>query len=31
VKDTRRKRVQWIEIYVQSLEADRARVYLQAF
>lgn len=29
--DTRRARVQWIEIYVQSLEPDRARVYLQAF
>ncbi|MEV8462625.1 MULTISPECIES: hypothetical protein [Streptomyces] len=31
VDDTRRTRVQWIEIYVQSLQPDRARVYLQAF
>ncbi|GGZ90686.1 hypothetical protein ACFOOM_05155 [Streptomyces echinoruber] len=31
VNDARRKRVQWIEIYVQPLKADRARVYLQAF
>lgn len=29
--DARRARVQWIEIYVQSLAPDRARVYLQAF
>ncbi|MGW6270389.1 hypothetical protein [Streptomyces sp. NPDC055060] len=26
-----RKKVQWIEIHVQALKTDRARVYLQAF
>jgi hypothetical protein len=31
VNDTRRKKVQWIEIYVQPLKGDQARVYLQAF
>ncbi|MFE0730385.1 hypothetical protein ACFW2X_19450 [Streptomyces antibioticus] len=31
VKDGRRSKVQWIDIYVQTLKADRARVYLQAF
>jgi hypothetical protein len=31
VKDDRRKKVQWIDIYVQTLKADKARVYLQAF
>jgi hypothetical protein len=31
VNDDRRKKVQWIEIHVQTLQSDRARVYLQAF
>ncbi|MFC9281050.1 hypothetical protein [Streptomyces collinus] len=31
VKDGRRKKVQWIDIYVQALKGDRARVYLKAF
>ncbi|MEU6679180.1 hypothetical protein [Streptomyces sp. NPDC046925] len=31
VKDEHRKKVQWIEIHVQALGSDRARVYLQAF
>lgn len=31
VHDDRRKQVQWIEIYIQPLAADRARIYLQAF
>lgn len=31
VNDDRRKKVQWIDIYVQTLDASRARVYLQAF
>ncbi|MGW4272721.1 hypothetical protein ACWEGQ_10230 [Streptomyces seoulensis] len=31
VKDDRRKNVQWIDIYVQALEDDQARVYLKAF
>ncbi|MFD3476364.1 hypothetical protein [Streptomyces sp. NPDC058695] len=31
VKDYRRKKVQWIDLYVQSLKAEQARVYLQAF
>ncbi len=31
VKDDRRKKVQWIDIYVQALEGHRARVYLKAF
>jgi len=31
VKDDRRKKMQWIEIYVETLQADRTRVYLQAF
>ncbi|MFI6058536.1 hypothetical protein [Streptomyces sp. NPDC051286] len=31
VKDDRRKKVQWIDIYVQAFKADQARVYLQAF
>ncbi|MGV9880639.1 hypothetical protein [Streptomyces sp. NPDC003006] len=29
--DDRREKVQWIEIFVQTLGSDRARVYLQAF
>ncbi|MEW2485889.1 hypothetical protein [Streptomyces sp. NPDC048411] len=31
VKDDRRKKVQWIDIYVQAFKDDQARVYLQAF
>ncbi|MFH8560437.1 hypothetical protein [Streptomyces sp. NPDC017988] len=31
VNDGRRDKVQWIEIYVQTLTSERARVYLQAF
>ncbi|MEU4045368.1 hypothetical protein ACK389_33490 [Streptomyces antibioticus] len=31
VGDERRSKMQWIEVYVQTLEADRVRVYLQAF
>ncbi|WP_312038361.1 hypothetical protein [Streptomyces galbus] len=31
VKDDRRRKVQWIDIYVQALGDDRARVYLKAF
>lgn len=31
VSDHRRKKAQWIDVYVEALEADRARVYLQAF
>ncbi|MGW0086895.1 hypothetical protein [Streptomyces sp. NPDC003393] len=31
VKDDRRKTVQWIDIYVQTLKGDKARVYLKAF
>ncbi|MER6556342.1 hypothetical protein ABT300_01020 [Streptomyces sp. NPDC001027] len=31
VNDHRRKKVQWIDVYVDTLEGDRARVYLQAF
>ncbi|MER7199768.1 hypothetical protein [Streptomyces sp. CB01635] len=31
VKDDRRKKVQWIDLYVQTLNAEQARVYLQAF
>ncbi|MFF8483998.1 hypothetical protein ACGFZG_01615 [Streptomyces antibioticus] len=31
VGDKRRSKMQWIEVYVQTLDADRARVYLQAF
>ncbi|MDX3307648.1 hypothetical protein ACWGH3_22435 [Streptomyces sp. NPDC054884] len=31
VSDHRRKKAQWIDIYVETLQADRARVYLQAF
>ncbi|MFK4067505.1 hypothetical protein [Streptomyces sp. NPDC029674] len=31
VGDDRRGRVQWIEVYVQSLGGGRARVYLEAF
>jgi len=31
VKDDRRRKMQWIEIYVEALKDDRARVYLQAF
>jgi hypothetical protein len=31
VKDDRRKKVQWIDIYVQALKDDQARVYLKAF
>lgn len=31
VKDVRRKKVQWIDIYVQALKDDQARVYLKAF
>ncbi|MEU1145490.1 hypothetical protein ACFYO9_05270 [Streptomyces sp. NPDC005863] len=31
VSDPRRKKVQWIEIYVRGLKGDRARVYLSAF
>jgi len=31
VNDDRRRQVQWIDVYVETLEADRARVYLQAF
>ncbi|MFD5079686.1 hypothetical protein [Streptomyces sp. NPDC058371] len=31
VSDDRRRKVQWIEIYVQPLKGDQARVYLQAF
>ncbi|WP_254876455.1 hypothetical protein [Streptomyces sp. CAI-85] len=31
VNDGRRPKVQWIDIYVETLKAGRARVYLQAF
>ncbi|MFF9348376.1 hypothetical protein [Streptomyces sp. NPDC014734] len=31
VKDNRRRTVAWIEIYIENLDADRARVYLHAF
>ncbi|PWS49584.1 hypothetical protein DLE01_22705 [Streptomyces sp. FT05W] len=31
VGDSRRSEVQWIEIHVLELDADRARVYVQAF
>ncbi|WP_432170708.1 hypothetical protein [Streptomyces sp. 1222.5] len=31
VTDDRRKKVQWIDIYVQPLKGDQARVYLKAF
>ncbi|MFF5026481.1 hypothetical protein ACWCPJ_29280 [Streptomyces collinus] len=31
VKDDRRKKVQWIDIYVQTLKDGQARVYLKAF
>ncbi|MFF6994789.1 hypothetical protein ACFY93_07485 [Streptomyces sp. NPDC008313] len=31
VNDHRRKKVQWIDIYVHTLKDDRARVYLKAF
>ncbi|MFC9754873.1 hypothetical protein [Streptomyces sp. NPDC056921] len=31
VNDDRRKKVQWIDVYVQALKDDRVRVYLQAF
>ncbi|MFD7610080.1 hypothetical protein [Streptomyces sp. NPDC059828] len=31
VHDDRRKKVQWIEVHVQRLKGDQARVYLQAF
>jgi hypothetical protein len=31
VNDDRRKKVQWIDIYVETLKADQARVCLQAF
>ncbi|WP_367323624.1 hypothetical protein [Streptomyces sp. HUAS ZL42] len=31
VNDDRRKKVQWIEIYVQTLKGDQARGCLQAF
>ncbi|MFB7913434.1 hypothetical protein [Streptomyces sp. NPDC056061] len=30
-EDNRRRNVAWIEIYVENLESDRARVYLRAF
>ncbi|MEU9862224.1 hypothetical protein AB0D99_15255 [Streptomyces sp. NPDC047971] len=31
LKDQRRKHMQWIEIYLQKLDADRTRVYLRAW
>ncbi|MFF9348378.1 hypothetical protein [Streptomyces sp. NPDC014734] len=30
-EDNRRRTVAWIEIYIEDLDADRARVYLRAF
>ncbi|MET9374246.1 hypothetical protein ABZX98_08885 [Streptomyces sp. NPDC002992] len=31
VKDKQRKHIEWIEIYLQKLDADRTRVYLRAW
>ncbi|MBW5481259.1 hypothetical protein [Streptomyces bambusae] len=31
VKDYRRRSVAWLEIHIENLEADQARVYLRAF
>lgn len=31
VEDDRRRKVAWIEIYIENLSSDRARVYLHAF
>ncbi|MFE1231810.1 hypothetical protein [Streptomyces sp. NPDC058745] len=31
VKDEQRRHIQWIEVYLQQLDADRTRVYLRAW
>ncbi|MEU6878185.1 hypothetical protein [Streptomyces sp. NPDC046712] len=31
VKDKQRKHIQWIEVYLEKLDADRTRVYLRAW
>lgn len=31
VKDKQRRHIQWIEVYLQQLDADRTRVYLRAW